>query len=75
MESSVWLGVDVGKRSFHAALAVQMLGGNEWRKLPSAPFEHVVPSTAFLVTPVLRCNASPAAPAARAGQTCRRSHA
>ncbi len=40
MESSVWLGVDVGKRSFHAALALQVLGGNEWRKLPSASFEH-----------------------------------
>jgi transposase len=40
MEALVWLGVDVGKQRFQAALAVSRLVGNEWRKLPSAPFEH-----------------------------------
>jgi transposase len=40
MESLVWLGVDIGKDSFHAAVAVQRLFGQEWRKLPCASFEH-----------------------------------
>ena len=40
MESSVWLGVDIGKNTFHAAVAVQRLFGQEWRKLPCASFEH-----------------------------------
>jgi transposase len=40
MESLVWVGVDISKKTFHAAVTVQRLGGHEWRKLPCASFEH-----------------------------------
>jgi transposase len=40
MESLVWLGVDISKDSFHAAVTVERLWGQEWRKLPCASFEH-----------------------------------
>ena len=40
MESLVWLGVDIGKNTFHAAVTVERLFGQGWRKLPCASFEH-----------------------------------
>lgn len=40
MGSTLWLGIDIGKRSFHAAIATQALHGTQWRKIPCAAFEH-----------------------------------
>lgn len=40
MESLVWVGVDISKDTFHAAVTAQRLWGQEWRKLPCASFEH-----------------------------------
>ena len=50
MESAIWLGIDVGKRSFHAAVAVETLHGNQWRKLPCQAFEHSAPGLRALLT-------------------------
>lgn len=40
MESLIWVGVDISKDSFHAAITERRLWGQEWRKLPCASFEH-----------------------------------
>lgn len=50
MESSVWLGVDIGKSTFHAAVTVQRLFGQEWRRLPCASFEHSAAGLRALVS-------------------------
>jgi transposase len=40
MSKGVWIGVDVGKESFHAAIAGEDVEPNEWARLPQARFDH-----------------------------------
>jgi transposase len=42
MKSCVWIGIDVGKREFSAAIARDVLSGNDWRHAPCKSFEHSV---------------------------------
>ena len=40
MSKALWVGIDVSKHTFYAALAGEVAAPREWAALPAASFEH-----------------------------------